>query len=298
MNAQADPYSSQTSKRRNLIAGAFIFAALLVGFSLGNGGNLFAIGRSPNAVAATQALGGSPSPVLPSLGEAPPPVLLDEHVQGPKMPDEVRLWLLHLERIERRRITMSSQQIGEAVVKMTMLQGAGGTQQVIQGLLGGDADVLDTPPPTESVSEDTSSQKAAWDQLSTDYESLPPPAECVPLANSYRQTLNQTRAMMNEVLGALAKSATDPQGALSVLYGMQGQSASRIDAAASQSNTTLGQVCAKYNERPWFTIQTDAKGGMLGNVSLPNLGPGGGGSSDEPQSGGGRSLTPDFPLGQ
>ena len=102
---------------------------------------------------------------------------------------------------------------------------------------------------------------------------------------------------MDEVLGALARSSSDPQGALSVLYGMQGQSAIRIDAAASQSNSALGGVCAKYNERPWFTIQTDAKGGMMGNVSLPNLGPGGGGEPDSSDDSGGRSLGPSIPLG-
>jgi hypothetical protein len=77
---------------------------------------------------------------------------------------------------------------------------------------------------------------------------------------------------------------------LAALYAMQGQSASRIDAAAGQSNSELGAVCAKYNERPWFTIQTDAKGGMMGNVQLPDLGLGGGMDAGGEQPTGPQSL--------
>jgi len=290
MSVSADPYAAQSNLRRNVVLGAFIMAALLLGFSLGRGGQLAAIGIGPNGGATRAVANGGMPPILPSVADAPPPVLLDPQTQGPRMPDEVRQWLMHLERIERQRIQMAARQIGEIAVSMAMIRGAGATQQVLDGLLGGDADAIDGGAPSEKVAQDTQAQQDAWQKLIADYEALPPPPECVPLANSYRQTLTQTSVMMTEVLRALAHSQEDPQSALAALYAMQGQSASRIDAAAGQSNSELGAVCAKYNERPWFTIQTDAKGGMMGNVQLPDLGLGGGMDAGGEQPTGPQSL--------
>lgn len=290
MNPSADPYTAQSNRRRNVVLGALVAAALLLGFSLGRGGQLAAIGIGPHGGTIRSVASDGVPPVLPRVEDAPPPVLLDPQAQGPRMPDEVRQWLMHLERIERQRIQMASRQIGEIAVSMAMIQGAGATQQVLDGLLGGDADAIDGGAPTEKLAQDTQSQQDAWQKLIADYEALPPPPECVPLANSYRQTLTQTSVMMTEVLRALARSQEDPQSALAALYAMQGQSASRIDAAAGQSNSELGAVCAKYNERPWFTIQTDAKGGMMGHVQLPDFGRGGGGDAGGAPPTGPRSL--------
>lgn len=279
-----DPYAAQSRRQRTgLIVGSVLAVAVLVlgsrqlGLSQGT--------QAPDFGGAMQARSAAPPPITAESSGPPPPLLTEAAVPPPeaaRMPADIREWLEHLERIERQRQALATQQVSAAMVSLTMLQGAGATQQILDGLLDtGEEDTTttpETPNPAAELQRDNQDFQAEWEKLMADFRALPPPPACVPLRNSYDQTLGQTEMMIDEIVGAMDKAGSDPQAALRDLFGMRGTSGGRIDAAAAQSNRNLEEVCRPYDVRPWFQIQTDSQAGILGKMGgLPDISGLGGG---------------------
>jgi hypothetical protein len=80
--------------------------------------------------------------------------------------------------------------------------------------------------------------------------------------------LNNTGAMMLEINDAVRSAANNRQRALQVLMGMQGQSTSRIDAPAKQSDGLVDGVCRKYITRKWFDIKGDIGGDVMSKLGF------------------------------
>jgi len=279
----SDPYAAQSRRQRTgLIVGAVLAVLVLVlgsrqlGLSQGT--------QAPDFGGGLQARSAAPPPIT-AESSAPPPPLLTEAAEPPpeaaRMPADIREWLEHLERIERQRQALATQQVSSAMVSLTMLQGAGATQQILDGLLDtGEEEPTSKEPanPAAALQKDNQDYQAEWEKLMADFRALPPPPACVPLRNSYDQTLGQTEMMIDEIVGAMDKAGSDPQAALRDLFGMRGTSGGRIDAAAAQSNRNLDEVCRPYGVRPWFQIQTDSQAGILGKMGgLPDISGLGGG---------------------
>ncbi len=266
-----------------IVAGVLVFAALLVGLNVAGvlklGGRMFGPSSlqaegaqsSPSALTA-EGLGGFPS-TLEARGSTGPPTL---PAQGSRrlMPDDVRRWLEHLERIERRRIEMTELQMASAMASMMTLQ-AGGGMDALKGLLEGDSGEGWDPGktnPVDSASRDFDAMRADWTALTDEFNALAPPVECQSIRNEYDQVVRETGAMILDILRAVDQADEDRTKALAALIGMQGRSESRIGLPATRSDRLVQEICDKYETRKWFSIARDVGGGgSLKGLGLPTI---------------------------
>lgn len=219
---------------------------------------------------------GSSSPVLSILEQPAAPTLAasmhtgEPVTQKPQtettMPADVRDWLEHLARIEQARQDLAGEQAGRAAALMADLQANGGGRNMA-ALAGGDEDAIPTSETrrTGEARNFTDDLRAPWRALEQRFASVPPPAECAGIAQTFAGALEETGAMMAEVSSALAKSEDSPQAALQVLYAMQGRSASRIDRPLKNVDGGVQDLCAKYSVRKWFDVG-ESSGGFLAKM--------------------------------
>lgn len=262
-----DPYATFTKKNRAwwIVGGVAALVALLL-FGLGASGVL-GMGKR-GRVASVLSSGLKPDvPFMERVGEPAGPVT--EAGAAPaerlKMPDDVRAWLEHLERMEVKRKEIGVNELSGLMVTFATLQ-VGGSADVLKGLIEDDPMGPDRPTPAQDFSRDAARIREEFRALRDEFNSVQAPDECIPTQSSYNQTLGETGAMVNDVMDALSRSAQDPQGAIAALKRMQGGSAARVDAPAKESDRHVGAICAKYGERKWFSIDSDVGGGMLGKA--------------------------------
>lgn len=264
-----NPYAD--SNRQNLIwllVGTGLLVAMLA-FGFGSGYLRLPFGQN---VAGLQKPGSSPQPSLEKPAATLPPVLMDTNKPEPllekeakRMPPDILDWLKHLEETERRRKELSHNHMSDIMVTMTTLS-LGGSSDVLKGLLGGDADVLDSPGPAADVKVDLEMKREEWRQLNEFFKSKTPPTKCVPIFNNYSEALVGTSSSMMDVLDALTKSSEDPNGAIASLSKMKGQSKG-IDAAGKAADLGVQEICDEYDVRKWFSVSEDFGGGTMDKIS-------------------------------
>ncbi|MGE0001878.1 MAG: hypothetical protein AB7F50_04005 [Fimbriimonadaceae bacterium] len=271
MQPATDPYARETRRATWwIVAGCLVLAGLLV-FGFGAGGPLALLGGTRGEVARTGQQ--TPGDALRSGAEVPPPVLRTEGSPGialedrqKTMPADVRAWLEHLERAERRRVSLATDQLSAAMVSLATLQGLGGAEKMLQDLLTDDPTGPDPEPPTTGVVEDAASGESDWRALRKEFDQLPPPAECVPIRNAYVRALAETAAMIAEIRGAIASASSDPQAAIAALNKLKGTSSGRIDVAAGEADRGVGEVCSRYSTPKWFSVNEDVGGGAMSKL--------------------------------
>lgn len=280
---QVDPYQAQSRKSSTMLFVGLIVLALMGGFALGKGGFL---NRSGEIAGEGQRISleasGDSKPVQIQVPEEPldlpvqlgfdptMPDLRQGHQPDPgpqvadKMPQEVREWLLHLERTESERNRMTKAQLGSVLGMMTGFGGGGSLEALAnEALTGEEATVQEyDPSKRERAQGETAAIRKSWKDLNAYFNSKQPPAECVPIKNAYEQCLGETSAMMLDILGQLEKAESDPQAALNGLISMMGTSEGKIDVAAKQTDGMVGQICHKYDTWKWFSISGDIGGGL------------------------------------
>lgn len=205
------------------------------------------------------------TPMLQRPAEQAP--VLQQPTQQPaqtRMPDDVRAWLEHLERIERQRQEVATRELSGLLVQFVTLQ-AGATMGKIQGLLG-DPLAPEPAPPTHDIRDAGQRIRQQFAALRAEFDRVPAPPQCIHAHASYSQTLGETSVMVNEVLTALEQSAADPQAAVAALTGMRGTSAQRIDAHAREADSRVAEIFAYYNEPKWFSIASDVGGGITSMI--------------------------------
>jgi hypothetical protein len=207
--------------------------------------------QGPNSLVVT---GQPPQPSLPATADKR------------YMPDDVRAWLEHLERIERKRMDMASDQVAKAMEMFVALQ-AGGSLEMLQGLadeaMGGpEVSAPERQTPVKEAADTAADIRARWRALTTEFNAVQPPAECVPIRNQYDPALRETGAMIGDILGAIESASTNREGALSALMQMRGKSTS-IDKSALATDELIRAICDKYETRKWFDVKGDVGGGLL-----------------------------------
>lgn len=114
----------------------------------------------------------------------------------------------------------------------------------------------------DKIADESAAAKKEWADLRKDFDSFPPPQDCKSIAEPYAHALDETRAMMTDVMDAIVVSKEDPQKALQSLYGMQNKSKS-IDEYGNTADERVQALCSKYNKRKWFSVNSD-----FGNSSI------------------------------
>lgn len=284
---QVDPYQAQSRKSSTLIFVGLVLLALMAGFALGKGGFFSRSGeiaghgqRIDLEAAGKSGQDGLQVPDKPlnvpiQLGFDPSAPDLRQGFQpgaGPqvadKMPQDVRDWLLHLERTESERNRMTKAQMGQALAVLF-----GSTRSTYEDLLkdidGEDAggQDLQNPELNNQFAKAAPQMRAGWRDLTTYFNSKQPPAECIPIKNAYEQCLAETGSMMVDLIGAI-ESSRDPDADFDALLkkvsGMQGTSETKIDQYGLQTDEMVGQICHKYDTWKWFSISGDIGGGLAG----------------------------------
>lgn len=227
------------------------------------------VGASTPEAPTLQAQGSvNPPAILRTEGTTPPPSL-DKPGQRIVMPAEIRDWLEHLRRTEEKRMRLAEDQMAELMVSLTLLQG-GDPLSNLGDLLDPDAPTNpdQAPPSVRRTAEDAQKHSRAWADLTRFFNSVPPPAECVPIRNEYDQVVRETGLMMTDIIGVVQGSTANPQTALASLMRMRGRSKERIDTPAIETDSLVQEICDKYDTRKWFDIKGDVGGGMLGKSGI------------------------------
>lgn len=209
---------------------------------------------------------GSPDLKVAKKLEAAP---LEKAATAPEqivMPDEIREWLKHLERMENEKQNLTIKQMADMKIFEKMI-----------GALGpsiGEMNPYDQTgdggkSPEQFTKGKFEELKPAWQKLKADFEAVPPPAECKPLADAFGQGLNEIPAMVEDLNQVMNEMNTDPSKALSAVQGMKNRSYSTIDRAFQEADGQLSAICDKYKTAKWFNIKTDVVGGSL--LSKPGM---------------------------
>lgn len=223
-------------------------------------GLLFATGN-------LQLRGGNTAPTITQQGEAPAPVVQ----KGPKqMPDDVRAWLEHLERIEKKRVALAQKQLAQVLVMGTQIKGAG-IADVLGGMLNDEGGEVQKPPELEKAEATVADVRKPWAELADEFATVPPPSGCQEVAGNYDQTLRETGATIGDIQDVLTNAMGDPQGAIEKLQGIRGSHMGAIDSAAGKADEGVQKICDAYDTRKWFSIQRDVGTGGP-TLTTPNLG--------------------------
>lgn len=232
--------------------------------------------KNPN-LATLKAEGSTPvQDLLRAEGSNPEiPLLKAEGSQGPtalnipaqrtEMPDDIRKWLEHLERIEKRKNDLSMKQLSQMAVLMQQMKVLGGGMGVLneeEGGYGGDTG------PSETAKVSFDAMRPEWNQLISDFRSYPPPAECRPIADDYYRAVSEIPGINSDLAGILENVASDPAAALEKAMKLQNTSATVIDKYLGASDGRVADICRKYETRKWFDIKSDVGGGLMGKFGM------------------------------
>ncbi|HVT11037.1 MAG TPA: hypothetical protein VHE55_02115 [Fimbriimonadaceae bacterium] len=248
-------------------------------------------GNPQQALTEMQATGSTPpAPVMQASGSEAPPVMqtAPQQQQPPAslqttpppakpmleagstgMPNDVRKWLEHLQRIEQARLSLAATQLKNAVSTLVSLQAG----DISHGMDEDGNDSVDTErrkqnDRAQAVGGNMATMQQAWKSLLTAFDSVPAPAECQSIKDNYDQVIGQTGSMILDIVGQIKSAANDPQAAVTALTAMQGTSKSRIDVPARASDAGVAKVCKHYDVVKWFDIQSDVGSGTMSQLGF------------------------------
>jgi hypothetical protein len=219
----------------------------------------------------------APEPSLTAFGNRPKPSLQAPRDPGKEMPDDIRAWLEHLERIEKMRVQLAKDQIRMLMIDASEFQ-ATAYADTLKSLLGEDpTGPGDIPPEYDSkkkAEKIVESVRPDWKALAEEFEAMPPPAECQEMAAKYSQVLRETGATTGDIIDAMNNGGSDPSVVIDKLQALIKSHREHIDKPAIEVDLAVEDLCDKYDTRKWFAIAGDV--GSSGSLMSPNL-PGMGG---------------------
>lgn len=200
--------------------------------------------------------------LLRAEGSTTPPIL-DRTQQSVVMPDDIRKWLEHLERIEKRKNDLSMKQLAQLTVLMQQMKVLGAGMDMLN-----DNGEGDSPQPTDTAKAKFDDMRPEWNRLIADFNSYPPPAECKPIADDFYRAVSEVPGMNSDLAEILTGAAQDPASALEKVYKIQNTSVNVIDKFFGEADERIGRICRKYETRKWFEIKTDVGGGLMSKFGM------------------------------
>ena len=197
------------------------------------------------------------------------------------MPKDVEDWLKHLEKCEREKVTISGDQMAEALVLMQKMQALGAGMGLMDPYDQSQDGHEDKDPGTYAKGK-VMDFRPRWQGLVDYFNSYPPPEECKPLASDFNRALSEVPGMMGDIGDILNSVSNDPSAALQQMNKFKGGSYGDIDRYFARADVKLSDICKRYEHNKWFNIKADVQGGspltMFGNQGgqsgggLPGLG--------------------------
>jgi hypothetical protein len=220
------------------------------------------------AVVYLKAPGSKPVAHLAAPGKnAPVPLMAGR----PTMPKDIYDWLDHLRQTEDMKNELSGKQQSQLMVEFTKLNGLGGAYGMLDKQGNLDTDQLNSP--TQTFADKIGDLRAPWRDVIKYFESMPPPAECQDLAQTYDHALDEVSGQMGD-LADIITSPGDTTTMVDKLTKMQGASTGTIDKYLTVSDDEVAQICNKYNTKKWFKITNGPAMPMssgLGGGTIPSV---------------------------
>jgi|GEM_PF-2049124 len=269
-------------KRRNLVIGitSAVIALLLViflGARASGGLEAGAIGPDGKPLVAKGTLPGQGLAVKGNTGATPLKQLAD--IPKPlTMPEDVFNWLRHLEKCENMKVQIAGDQAAEVSVLMTKMSVLGAGIGLMDPYDQSNETEKDQDPGTYTKGK-IEDLRPRWQELQVFFRSVPPPAECQPIADDFDRSLSEIPGMMGDIGTILTGAMTDPQAALAGAKKLQNSSYGDIDRYFARCDQKVSAICQKYTVVKWFSIKGDVlSGGMMGSFGsmLPSGGVSGG----------------------
>jgi hypothetical protein len=245
----------EAQKKRNatiaaIVACAAILGAIAVGLTKGTKALGFGSEQTDGNVLTAQ--GTTPDgSILAAAGAQAPPMLNKDAEAPAKMPQDVYEWLEHLRKTEEKRVDMTSGQGASAMIEKTKLSVDGGIDAIKDALNGIDDPNAQLRSPTEGLATLLKQMQNDTLHLVEFFNSVTPPAECVPIRDAYDRALRETAGQIGDVADSMA--AADIQGLLK----MKGASNEGIDTYGKKTDRLVGEICDKYHTSKWFSIAGD-----------------------------------------
>lgn len=208
---------------------------------------------------------------LSAQGDFQPPVALPSQGERVRMPQDVYDWLCHLQRIEAKKEHILS---GQSTRSRRMPDSFPKPGRIPDNFDDPDAPNSITGMAVDSSFLDGIRQRIDalsedWKQLTREFNSYPPPAECRAMAQDYDQAIREIGAQIQDVASMFDSAMSDPFGAIAKLETMKGFSESTIDDPLDQVDAAVGDICQKYETRKWFKISSHrGSPSMLGGSGL------------------------------
>lgn len=202
------------------------------------------------------------TPVASALTDVakPPSAPVQAPAVNITMPDAVRKWLEHLERIEKKKNELHQRQADEAVAMIPAIKGGGLDLDTLKQILDPDSGM---PDPRNKVDEMLRSMAAPWRDLRMEFlETGPPmPAECAPLAKRFEEGLTAVPDEMDAIRKLLTgfdpaseSVRSDAADSQAKLRGIDKTHKGAVDNEFLAADSLLSQICDKYRTRKWFGI--------------------------------------------
>ncbi|RYG49097.1 hypothetical protein EON79_02470 [bacterium] len=261
-------YAAQQKRQKTWLAvggASAIVAAFFVGL-VASGALQFGA-KSPEQKT-LQARGTAPDNALLLKEGKPPEPALQKTADAPaEMPADVLVYLQHLEKCEKQKVQIASEQETEMQILLTKLNGLGAAAGIVNPEDIG-SDEQDIKSPDAYARENTINFRPPWDEAYSFFRSLKPPAECEEIAGNYDRALSEISAQMADVGELLNNVQTDPAKALNMAKKMQNKSKEGIDNYYGDADGNLSAICVKYRKPKWFEIKRDVgNSGILGKIS-------------------------------
>lgn len=241
-NCGAGSGSSARSRGTVIILGV-VAAALVAGFfALRSVLQIGASTQAPKLTVPASTQGGA----LVVERSAPPPAVMQP---GARMPDDVRRWLEHLKAVDQKRENFNNDFASTIIGKLASLRPGAYLEE-------SEAD-NDAARRADEANRVVAKVDGFFSELTADFQSMPPPAECRDIASQYSSVLLATRGFLTDVVNGI-KSAD-----VAALEKMQGTTYKRIDAGAADTNDKIDTICAKYQEPNKYSVFVD-KGSATG----------------------------------
>jgi hypothetical protein len=225
-------------------------------------GPVLARGQEPTQSVLTERGPDDNPSILPKQADQPAATLTKP---GPvRMPDDVRAWLEHLEKIERAKQALSQDEQDDLMISMRSID-----QMVTKAATDGLLDPDSSADPEAGVNDFLPIKKmtADWKELRRQFnqDGPPVPDECKDLHDQYDSALMQVPGVLkdiNDIAGNLFDEDKKPK--IKGLREVQRTHQDYIDKPLHRSDRLLGDICDHYQTRKWFDIKVDNAGGLMG----------------------------------
>jgi hypothetical protein len=254
---------SSAVRRRNTWMAAGVSAAILLLLFFGlKASGVLKLGEKGPDQRSLEAVGTGPDSTLQIHSSGSPPSL---QAVKKTMPKDIYDWLEHLARIERKKQALTARQEEEAMDLIRELKGTNGLSSTA------DVDFWTSPDSTElpvvnKASSVMREMQPEWEDLVKEFESVPPPPECVKLRDEYDAALAaipEQMKQLDQVLGSVSMTDQDKSRDSQTNAREVGRNSRRkIDGSFTKSDSMVQSICDLYETKKWFKI--DAHGGSTG----------------------------------